>query len=360
MSNREEIGKRIEGLKSKKANKSSAVKQANWKVKIALMLGLSLAPKIAEAQNTTTNNGNQLHKTEQVARPDKHQASDSVDSQIVDNETGLRAAAAAMAADPDFMAEFLAEEGLNTAKNFDLNSVEWTGEMVAGIQSSDWGNSVAQKANTVHSNPDDRHCYRSVKDILQKSGIILPRTEDNKHAYQAVSYLRKMPEFSEISCSYEDLSKLPAGTVVVQGKGNTASGHIFIMGMDKTQKCGRPNNHPHNALPTSNRRGSSGQHYGDLYVFIPSQCSLNSELTAEMYSNGTFKGNAVEIIMEAEQREGSKNNVKSAENEAIQPAQTPHNEDVKTVEQNVQQNKEMHAYNPYQFYSTFSGHGYNG
>lgn len=48
------------------------------------------------------------------------------------------------------------------------------------------------------------------------------------HAYMAADYLAQNRYFSEIEVETEDLKNLPAGAVVVWGKGSSRSGHISI------------------------------------------------------------------------------------------------------------------------------------
>lgn len=48
------------------------------------------------------------------------------------------------------------------------------------------------------------------------------------HAYMAADYLAKTPQFIEVTVAVAELDKLPAGAVVVWGKGTSRSGHISI------------------------------------------------------------------------------------------------------------------------------------
>lgn len=208
------------------------------------------------------------------------------------NDTGLRAAAAELAMDVDFMSNFLIEEGENVLSNFNMQGVTLTEDMADGIEAGEGSARLNKFALTTnYGNSDGRHCFRGTKNILNKYGISL----SGEHAYEAVDQLRAIPEFTEIKCDYDMLGLLPGGTVVVQGKGTTNSGHIFVIGEQngrKVQKCGRTYQ-----LPTSNRRGSSGQRYGGLYVFVPSDCKLSLDLTADLYARGAFSVSPEELLL---------------------------------------------------------------
>ncbi|MBT9547359.1 MAG: peptidoglycan-binding protein [Candidatus Sericytochromatia bacterium] len=71
----------------------------------------------------------------------------------------------------------------------------------------------------------ERYCYRFVAEAIHAF------TEPflmGYHAYMAADYLAKSQSFHEIFPSVKVLEKLPAGAIVVWGKGNSRSGHISI------------------------------------------------------------------------------------------------------------------------------------
>lgn len=313
---RERIERIKANNKKKREIKSSSGKASRWKTLLLSVLTLATS-HLAKAQQESSTHTPDTFKTEQSA--------DTVYNPIVRNsDTGLRAAAAELAMDVDFMSNFLIEEGENTLSNFNLSNITITEEVADGIEAGKMSTSLNRYALTTnYGNSDGRHCYRGTKNILNKYGISL--TGD--HAYEAAEQLRKIPEFTEIKCDYSMLGYLPGGTVVVQGKGTTASGHIFVIGEQngrKVQKCGRTYQ-----LPTSNRRGSSGQHYGDLYVFVPSDCKLSLDATADLYSKGCFNISPEEFLLPIlEQDEKMKRMVKGITAPAI-TKDTPQKEEGK-------------------------------
>ena len=279
---------RIEKIKAqnrkKRESKTFSGKASRWKTLLLSVLTMATT-HLAKAQQESAARDPNTFNVEQSA--------DTVRNPIVKNsDTGLRAAAAELAMDVDFMSNFLIEEGENTLSNFNLSNITITEEVADGIEAGKMSTSLNRYALTTNSgNSDGKHCYRGTKNILNKYGISL--TGD--HAYEAVDQLRKIPEFTEIKCDYSMLGYLPGGTVVGQGKGTTASGHIFVIGEQngrKVQRCGRTYQ-----LPTSNRRGSSGQRYGGLYVFVPSDCKLSLDATADLYTKGCFNTPPEEFLL---------------------------------------------------------------
>ncbi|PIQ28531.1 hypothetical protein COW36_12860 [bacterium (Candidatus Blackallbacteria) CG17_big_fil_post_rev_8_21_14_2_50_48_46] len=71
----------------------------------------------------------------------------------------------------------------------------------------------------------ERYCYRFVADAIHS--VTEPFLE-GYHAYMAADYLAKNRHFQEIFPSLDHLEKLPAGAIVVWGKGHSRSGHISI------------------------------------------------------------------------------------------------------------------------------------
>ena len=284
MADREDVKRKISLIKGERAVKKAAV--------IAGIGLFSLFPKFANAQ-TQSKTANTFKTEQTVGKKNAQQVTNNKKSNTADNETGLKAEAAELAGNADFMANFLLEEGENIAKNFDMKDFDLTAEMTKGIEngsSCEDLNRFALSSKT--GNPDGHHCYRGTKDILKNVGINL----SGENAYEAVGQLRALPQFTEIKCDYDMLPYVPKGSVVVQGKGNTKSGHIFVVSQDtngnKFQRCGRT--YP---LPKSNLRNRrSGQRYGGLYVFIPSDCKLDFETTLNLYREGNFNISAEDMI----------------------------------------------------------------
>ncbi len=307
MAEREDVKRKISLIKAERAIKKAAV--------IAGIGLFSLFPKFANAQ--TQSKTSNTFKTEQtVGKKSTPQATNNKKSNAVDNETGLKAAAAELAGNADFMANFLVEEGENIAKNFDMKNFDLTADMTKGIEngnSCEDLNRFALSSNT--GNPDGQHCYRGTKDILKNVGINL----SGANAYEAVGQLRALPQFTEIKCNYDMLPYVPKGSVVVQGKGNTKSGHIFVVSQDangnKFQRCGRT--YP---LPTSNLRSRrSGQRYGGLYVFIPSDCKLDFETTLNLYKGGNFNISAEDMMYQKLKEEDKGTEVQKNDSQTNNP-----------------------------------------
>jgi hypothetical protein len=71
----------------------------------------------------------------------------------------------------------------------------------------------------------ERYCYRFVAEAIH---AFTDPFLVGYHAYMAADYLAKSRSFHEIFPSVKALEKLPAGAIVVWGKGNSRSGHISI------------------------------------------------------------------------------------------------------------------------------------
>ncbi len=71
----------------------------------------------------------------------------------------------------------------------------------------------------------ERYCYRFVANAIH---AFTDPFLVGYHAYMAADYLAKSRSFHEIFPSVKVLEKLPAGAIVVWGKGNSRSGHISI------------------------------------------------------------------------------------------------------------------------------------
>ena len=133
----------------------------------------------------------------------------------------------------------------------------------AGKSISNFGNNIAQMgARVVNSmNSDGHHCYRGVKNALKPLGVNLT----GGSAYMAADQLAKNSKFKEVRVSRDQLSKLPAGAVVVWNKGNGHEhGHISIASgdgrefSDKTRRQITKYSTSHRVfLPVDNKQVSS-------------------------------------------------------------------------------------------------------
>ncbi|MBR1648592.1 MAG: hypothetical protein IJ689_03225 [Alphaproteobacteria bacterium] len=211
-------------------------------------------------------------------------------------KNGIRAAAANLAMDVDFMSNFLMEEGENALENFEVAGVEWSRAMAQGIEAGEFNRMVSSCTNAgIPFNRDGHHCYAGVKAILRKAGINL----EGAHAYEAAAQLRAHPDFVELKCDYSVLPCLPEGTIVVQdhGRGRQApDGHIFVTKKENgtmVQKCGKTYNLPQDDF----RSRRTGEHYGQLSVFLHKSCTLGLETLANLYERGCFKNSAEDMLI---------------------------------------------------------------
>jgi len=95
------------------------------------------------------------------------------------------------------------------------------------ISATDTGKKLADIARAEATNGDSQGglCYRDVGRSLAKVGINV----SGASAYMAADQLAKNPKVKEVKVSQSELSKLPAGAIVVWDKGNGHEhGHISI------------------------------------------------------------------------------------------------------------------------------------
>ncbi|MBQ3421901.1 MAG: hypothetical protein IJH34_09580 [Romboutsia sp.] len=109
------------------------------------------------------------------------------------------------------------------------------------------------------------YCLREVEQALRDAG--LQNIPKKAHAYMYADVLAKRPDMKEVSYAPKDLNKLPAGAIVVWGKGTSPSGHISIAdgrGREYSDYVGSQR------IKTSR---SDGKYYGPPRVFIPQDTS---------------------------------------------------------------------------------------
>lgn len=96
-----------------------------------------------------------------------------------------------------------------------------TGPIPAG---TDFGSRLAADAAR-NANGPGGYCYRWVKRALKRAGVDV----NGASAYMAADRLARSPQFQEIQVNPKDLGQLPAGAVVVWGRGaGHPHGHISI------------------------------------------------------------------------------------------------------------------------------------
>lgn len=109
-----------------------------------------------------------------------------------------------------------------------LGSASFSAQSLSRLQAEDYQSSRGLKfAQTAinQSTGGSGYCYQYVAQAIHQN---LPAFLWGEHAYMAADQLASSPAFRELSVSQAQLNILPAGTVVVWSKGNSASGHISI------------------------------------------------------------------------------------------------------------------------------------
>jgi hypothetical protein len=131
------------------------------------------------------------------------------------------------------VADFQVKQGLLKANSPHLGKV---GKQTLGAlkQISEFGDYNTEKGQALAAfarrktggrNYSTKRCYEFVANAVDaKIGPFL----SGGHAYLAANQLARNPKFKEIKVAAKDLSKLPAGAIVVWGKGDSKSGHISI------------------------------------------------------------------------------------------------------------------------------------
>lgn len=282
------------------ANKASTFKTA---ITTGLLFFASAIGIKTSAQTISEPNDSIQNHTELKENHHYYNNNDTVDfvanaDSTYNPDDNIKTRAAELASDVDFMVNFLVEEGENRFANFNFEDVPMTEDILSELEESEFCNKLQTAGKKCRSNYNGRLCYHGTKDILGSVGISL----SGKHAYMASAQLEKLDEFVEVNCSYAMLKHCPNGTVVVQEKGTTTSGHIFVIGEnsrgEKVQWCGREYK-----LPVNNRRGSTGQKYGKLRVFIPADCLTSFDLTADLYEKGFFKNPVEDMLIPVLQKQ---------------------------------------------------------
>ena len=99
---------------------------------------------------------------------------------------------------------------------------------VGGVPAgTDFGKQLAQRAEaTANRINTPGLCLKGVNDTLESMGVHIQRRPS---AYMALEDLRKNDRFREVQVSKDKLDSLPAGAIVVWGKGNNLPhGHISV------------------------------------------------------------------------------------------------------------------------------------
>jgi len=114
----------------------------------------------------------------------------------------------------DFLTEETTEQSLNNETQYEEN-LEYSS--IKGNQIAEEAYWEANRRNTVG------WCYNAVADAVER---VTGRFLWGAHAYQAADQFSSSPHFYEVW--NQDLRYLPAGAVVVWGRGTSRSGHISV------------------------------------------------------------------------------------------------------------------------------------
>ncbi len=109
-----------------------------------------------------------------------------------------------------------------------LGSMPISAQTLSSLQAEDYQSSRGLKfaqAALNQSTGGTGYCYQYVAQAIHRH---LPAFLWGEHAYMAADQLAASPAFRELGVNQQQLSALPAGSVVVWSQGSSASGHISI------------------------------------------------------------------------------------------------------------------------------------
>ncbi len=175
----------------------------------------------------------------------------------------------------------------NTAGNFNLNGRKWTEEELQMIGQCPLSKKIIDTAQDkakrgAPKGGQQTYCLGAVKSFFSQNGINI---DAQYYAYRAVEGLQNNENFTELEVDMDKTHSLPDGALMAWEKGTTRYGHI-AMKVGSKEYCDFVYN-----LRTHNRRGSTGQRYGKLHVFILKDMVFSKELTEKLISEGRLKEN---------------------------------------------------------------------
>ncbi len=221
----------------------------------------------------------------------------------------------------ELMADNLIASHKNTAGNFNLSGRKWTEEELQMIGQCPLSEKVIDTAQDyakrgAPKKGQQTYCLGAVKSFFSRNGITI---DAQRFAYRAVEGLQNNEHFTELEVDMKKTHSLPDGALMAWEKGTTRYGHI-AMKVGSKEYCDFVYN-----LRTHNRRGSTGQRYGKLHVFILKDMVFSEELTEKLIAEGRLKEN----IRKHTLAQLKINNMKSLLDTNIVPSVTSNLEDIK-------------------------------
>ena len=143
----------------------------------------------------------------------------------------------------------------------------FSGEELAAMGESKIGAELTENAVKVARNMNcEGYCYRGVKRMFRRSNL---GNMEGRSAYMAKSYMDVNSNFKQIRCDFDDLDKLPNGSVVIfdRGRNSHVHGHIFVVGRDKEGRAKDFSSKIRNVRSTL-------KGYGGYYVYVPADTPI--------------------------------------------------------------------------------------
>ncbi len=153
----------------------------------------------------------------------------------------------------------------------------FSGEELAAMGESKIGAELTENAVKVARNMNcEGYCYRGVKRMFRRTNL---GNMEGRSAYMAKSYMDKNENFKKIRCDFDDLDKLPNGSVVIfdRGRNSHVHGHIFVVGRDKQGKAKDFSSKIRNVRSTLNG-------YGGYYVYVPADTPVPESVQEKIES----------------------------------------------------------------------------
>ena len=169
----------------------------------------------------------------------------------------------------------------------------FSGEDLAAMGESKIGTELTENAVKVARNMNcEGYCYRGVKRMFRRSNL---GNMEGRSAYMAKSYMDENENFKQIRCDFDDLDKLPNGSVVIfdRGRNSHVHGHIFVVGRDKQGKAKDFSSKIRNV-----RRSLNG--YGGYYVYVPADTPVSETVKEKIESIMVLNHPAEEVKTEKE------------------------------------------------------------
>lgn len=147
----------------------------------------------------------------------------------------------------------------------------FSGEELAAMGESKIGSELSEQALKVAGNMNcEGYCYRGVKRMFRRTNL---GEMYGRSAYMARKYMDENLNFKQIRCDFNDLDKLPSGSVVIFDRGQKSHrhGHIFVVGRDKQGRAKDFSSKIRNVRRTLNG-------YGGYYVYVPADTPVPGQV----------------------------------------------------------------------------------